>query len=296
MRRLARLSSIVSVCCGFLALGLLAQPICLLLAPATRRHYAARGLQACARVLLWLLGVKIKADGFTRALAHRPYLLVSNHQSYLDIIIIAAIFPTLFVAKREVGRWPLLGWLAQLCGTIFIKRQDARSNVRGAYLASRSLRAGTSVQVFPEGTTSDGTTVLPFHSLFFAAAFRARTPVLPLTIRFEQVDGSQVDEAARESLCWYGAMNFAPHFWRLLQVKSVEVTLIIHGPIKPTRGMTARTLAAAAQQQVCDGFINEAAPSHADAPDFIVGAVLYSLFASNQNELVKELLPEGERS
>lgn len=294
MRRAARLLSIVSLCGGFLALGLLAQPLCLLLTSATRRHCATRGLQACARALLWLLGVKIKADGFARALAHRPYLLVSNHQSYLDIIIIAAIFPTLFVAKREVGRWPLLGWLAHLAGTIFIKRQDVRSNVRGMYLASRSLRDRLSVQVFPEGTTSGGTTVLPFHSLFFAAAIRARAPVLPLTIKFQRVNGRAVDEAARESLCWYGARNFAPHFWRLLQIKSVEVALIIHEPIKPTRAMTACTLAAAAQQQVYGGFIRAGAA--APAPDFIVGPLLYSLLASNQNELVKALLPQGERS
>jgi 1-acyl-sn-glycerol-3-phosphate acyltransferase len=183
-------------------------------------------------------------------------LLVSNHQSYLDVVIIASVFPTLFVAKSEVSRWPLFGWLSRLGGTIFVDREDARSGVSCAYRVSRALRDGVNVQVFPEATTGDGSTVLPFKGLFFASALRSQAHALPLTIKFQSVNGRPMDREALDAVCWYGEMDFARHFWNLLNIESAEVSLTIDEPIEATRARRAKALADAARDRIFRNFKN----------------------------------------
>ena len=103
-------------------------------------------------------------------------LLVSNHLSYLDIVVLSSIRPCVFVAKRDVARWPLFGWLAHAAGTIFVDRERRFSTefVNGIHEA---IAAGLPVVLFPEGTSSDGSTVLPFKSALLESAVQLRSPV-----------------------------------------------------------------------------------------------------------------------
>lgn len=310
MRRIARLLGFLVVCSIFLLSMILARPFLILASRRTGENILAHTARLWAKALLTMIGLKVTPHELSRDLYSTNHLLVSNHQSYLDIIIIASIFPTLFIAKTEVSRWPLLGWLARLGGTIFVNRGDARSSVGCAYRVSRTLRDGVSVQVFPESTTSDGSAVLPFKGLFFASAIRAKAPILPLTIKFQSVDGRPMNQELLDVVCWYGEMAFARHFWKLLRIKSVEVSLMINEPIEPNRAIGAQSLAELARERVYRSFANAdaIAAARAEVPvefaraetrlegdeqigdeavtpaDFIINSLLFSLFAPTQSE------------
>jgi 1-acyl-sn-glycerol-3-phosphate acyltransferase len=321
MRRIARLIGFVAVCLIFLASMILAQPFLILASRRKRERILARAAQLWSWALLAMIGLKVTTHGRCHDLRSTNYLLVSNHQSYLDIAVIVSIFPTLFIAKTEMSRWPLLGWLAKLGGTIFVNRKDTRSGVSCAYRVSRVLRDGVNVQVFPESTTSDGSAVLPFKGLFFASAIRARAPILPLTIKFQSVDGRAMDRESMDVMCWYGEMDFARHFWNLLKIKSAEVALMINEPIEPNHALGAKSLAELARERVYRSFANAdaIAAARAEVPiefaraeteleggqqignevvtpaDFIVSSLLFSLFASTQGDTAPEVMPRSDR-
>ena len=323
MRRVARLIKFLAVCLLFLVSVAAAQPVLLGFSRPARMRLVATGVRLWAQVCLRILGLKINVHRLSGDLHSTGRLLVSNHQSYLDIIIIASAFPTLFVAKAEVSRWPLFGWLSRLGGTIFVDREDPRSGVKCAYRVSRALRDGVSVQVFPEATTGDGSTVLPFNGLFFASAVRQQTPVLPLTIKFQTVNGRTADREALDTVCWYGEMNFARHFWNLLNIESAEVSLMIDESIKTARSQRAKVLARVARERIFRSFANadaiaaaraevpvefaradaRAQPEErtgnepATAEDYIVSAMLFSFFSSSpsgQGEPLRKATPRGE--
>jgi 1-acyl-sn-glycerol-3-phosphate acyltransferase len=313
MRRVARLIGFLAVCLFFLIYMAAARPF-LLLAPRPKRmRIVAECVRLWARACLRVLGLKINAHGFSQGLRSNRRLIVCNHQSYLDVVIIASVFPTLFVAKAEVSRWPLFGWLAGLGGTIFVNREDARSGVDCAYRVSRALREGVNVQVFPEASTSDGATVMPFKGLFFASAIRSQAPALPLTIKFQRVDGRPMNREALDLVCWYGEMDFARHFWRLLDIQSAEVLLMINEPIEPVRARRAKALAQIARERILRSFMNAEAIAAASAEvpvefaraedhstdgmtgnetstaaDYLIGALLFSHFSPGRSETIRE--------
>jgi lyso-ornithine lipid O-acyltransferase len=314
MKQIARLSCFFIICIIFLIIALFLSPF--LTSQRARRRVHTLGTQIWARLLLRLIGIKVIAQGLNPEYRKSHYLLVGNHQSYLDIAIIASVFPAIFVAKREVSKWPIIGLLAKLGGTIFINREDTLDNVSGAYRVSRSLRSGSSVQVFPESITGDGTQVLPFRALFFASAIRAGAEILPLTINFRKVNGQALDNRTRDALCWYGEMEFLPHFWNLLKIDSAEVSLMFHQPIKGSRKYGAEAVARRAQHQISNEFDHDIASAieaaRAEVPvefaaareqsqiteltenegdrqaDVIIGALLHSLFAPTDIEMAEK--------
>jgi 1-acyl-sn-glycerol-3-phosphate acyltransferase len=265
MKRVARLIWLLAVCLLFLVYMAAARLFLLGFSRPARMRFLAGSARLWARACLRVLGLKIRVHGLSGDLRSNHYLLVSNHQSYMDIVIIASVIPTLFVAKTEVSRWPLFGWLSKLGGTIFVDRKDARSGVSCAYQVSRALRDGVNVQVFPEASTSDGSTVLPFNGLFFASAIRSRTAALPLTIEFLSVNGKPMDREALDTVCWYGEMEFAHHFWNLLNIESAEIALMINEPIEAARARGARVLAQEAHERVFRSFANTGAVVAASA-------------------------------
>ena len=147
-------------------------------------------------------------------------LLVSNHLSYLDVLAISSATPAVFVSKAEVRRWPLFGWLAALGGTIFIERQR-RTHVGAVNREIQAaLDAGVLVVVFPEGTSSNGETVLPFRASLLEPVARGGHEISVAWIHYELADGD-----ARQEVCYWGDHSFFPHLIRLLGKKSVRATL-----------------------------------------------------------------------
>jgi 1-acyl-sn-glycerol-3-phosphate acyltransferase len=149
--------------------------------PAFPETFKSTITRLWARSLLAVLGVELEVEGELR---DGPALIVANHVSWLDILAITALRPSMFVCKAEIAAWPALGWLLARAGTIFLRRGSAVAASEAARVAARRLRAGISVAAFPEGTSTDGRTVLPFHAALFQAAVDAGCAVQPLALRY----------------------------------------------------------------------------------------------------------------
>ncbi|MDB5861337.1 MAG: lyso-ornithine lipid acyltransferase [Ramlibacter sp.] len=167
-------------------------------------------VQAWARRLLAILGIPLHVHGDPPE--HGPVLLVANHMSWLDILVIHAARHCRFVAKSDVRHWPLIGPLATGGGTLYIEREKRRDAMRVVHHMRESLAAREIVAVFPEGTTGDGRELLPFHANLIQAAVSAGAPVQPVALRF-------VDQATGEastSPLWLGDETLAPSLWRVI--------------------------------------------------------------------------------
>lgn len=177
--------------------------------PLAPLSYAQRAQwsQACGRPLMAALGIHLSVEG------HPPTrgLLVSNHLSYLDILIYGTILPCCFVAKAEIRRWPFFGRLARAGGTLFVDRSSRSSAEMVSNQIADRLKTGVPVLFFPEGTSTDGSKVLRFRSRFFTPAIEARVPITAASVRYVMEDGTPERE-----LCWFGDAPFLPHVWKVL--------------------------------------------------------------------------------
>lgn len=138
-------------------------------------------------------------------------LLVANHLSYLDILIFGAALPCYLVSKIEIGRWPFFGILARAGGTIFVDRKSRTSAESVTAQIAQRLSGPVPVLFFPEGTSTDGSGLLRFHSRFYTPAVEAAVPVVAAAVRYIPKDGWPERE-----LCWYGKDAFLPHVWKVL--------------------------------------------------------------------------------
>ena len=152
-----------------------------------------------------------------------PFFLVSNHLSYMDIVAFAAHLDCVFVAKSEVANWPILGLLCRSMGTIFVDRNSRMDVLRVNRLIEQALSSGKGVLLFPEGTSTPGGEVWPFHSALLEPAVQQGCPVSFATVSYRTPVGQA---PAHLSVCWWGEMSFLAHFYRLLQLKSAEATLV----------------------------------------------------------------------
>jgi 1-acyl-sn-glycerol-3-phosphate acyltransferase len=134
------------------------------------------------RRMLRILGVELVVQGTPPA--HGPLLQVANHVSWLDILVMNAARPSRFVSKADAQHWPLLGALISGAGTLYIERGSRRDAMRMVHHMAERLELGDILSVFPEGTTGDGSALLPFHANLLQAAIAARAPVLPVALRF----------------------------------------------------------------------------------------------------------------
>lgn len=135
-----------------------------------------------SRRMLSIMGVALDVQG--QAPTHGPLLQVANHQSWLDIVVMNAVHPSRFVSKADAQHWPLLGALITGAGTLYIERENRRDALRVVHRMADRLREGDIVSVFPEGTTGDGTQLLPFHANLLQAAISASAPVQPVALRY----------------------------------------------------------------------------------------------------------------
>lgn len=150
--------------------------------PRLDRHAREARVQVWARKMLRILGIGLELRG--RPPAAGPMLLAANHISWLDILVMHAARHCRFVSKSEVRHWPLIGTLATGAGTLYIERDKRRDALRVVHHMAESLGAGDILAVFPEGTTSDGRALLPFHANLLQAAISAHAPVQPVALRY----------------------------------------------------------------------------------------------------------------
>jgi 1-acyl-sn-glycerol-3-phosphate acyltransferase len=183
------------------------------------------------RALCALVGVRIREVG--QRSAETPVLILANHVSWLDICVIAALAPVVFVAKSEVARWPVFGWLARLQRTIFINRQARHQTGAATREIAGRLLGGDAVVLFAEGTSSDGIRVLPFRSALIGAVHHAlgasahlkQVTVQPMSLAYTGLGGVPLGRALRERVAWYGDADLIPHFIGVLASGAVDVTV-----------------------------------------------------------------------
>jgi 1-acyl-sn-glycerol-3-phosphate acyltransferase len=175
--------------------------------PEPRRH---RRVQIWARRVLQRLAVEVKLVGTPARVG--PVLLVSNHISWLDIVVLHASCHCRFVSKADVERWPLIGTMAAGGGSLFVDRDSRRAAMRMVHRMADALRNSDVLAIFPEGTTSNGSSVLPFHSSLIQAAIWTDAPVQPVSLRY--VDGRT--EAASQDVRYIGDESLVGSIWRTL--------------------------------------------------------------------------------
>jgi len=139
-------------------------------------------LREWTRQMLRILNVELVVEGTPPE--RGPMLQLANHVSWLDILVMNAAHPSRFVSKADAKHWPLLGTLVTAAGTLYIEREKRRDAMRVVHRMTDSLREGDILSVFPEGTTSDGRTLLPFHANLLQAAISANVAVVPVALRF----------------------------------------------------------------------------------------------------------------
>jgi 1-acyl-sn-glycerol-3-phosphate acyltransferase len=170
-----------------------------------------------SRRMLAVLGIGVSVSG---SAPQGGALLVSNHVSWLDILVMNAVHPTRFVSKSDVRAWPLLGWMVECGGTLFIERERPRDALRVVHLIAEALTSGDQVSVFPEGTTSDGRGVLPFHANLLQAAIVTKTPVQPLVLRYRDAMDSVSAAAA-----YIGDTTLIESLWAIVCARGLHADL-----------------------------------------------------------------------
>ena len=187
-------------------------------------------------------GLKLRVSGTPRPGAT---LLVANHVSWLDIAAIHAVAPQArFVSKADVLGWPLLGWLIRGAGTLFIERERKRDALRVLHQVAEALKAGDTVAVFPEGTTGDGATLLPFHANLLQSAIATGTPVQCVALRY--AEPAQRFSAAVQFL---GETTLLQSVWRVLSAPALSVHVDLLPP-QGARHADRRALAAHLREQI----------------------------------------------
>jgi 1-acyl-sn-glycerol-3-phosphate acyltransferase len=183
------------------------------------------------RIICRVIGLRVVAHG--RIAARRPLLIVSNHVSWKDILVLGSVADVVFIAKSEVRQWPVFGWLARLQRSVFVDRTRPREAATQTSQVSERLLAGEAVVLFAEGTTSDGNRVLPFKSSLFGAASAAlphapdkTVHIQPVAIAYTGIHGLPMGRYHRPVAAWPGDVALGPHLMGVLREGAIEVDVV----------------------------------------------------------------------
>lgn len=199
----------------------------------------ARWSHRWAKVFLRLLDVELTTRGTPPA----DGLLTCNHLSYLDIVILAAVQPQVFLSKADVRGWPIIGRLTRCAGTLYVRREKKSDVAHLQEQFEAVIEQGLPITLFPEGTSSDGSQVLPFFSSLLEPAARGGWKVTPGWIGYRLDEGSVADE-----VCYWRDMTFGPHFLKLLSKPKIYATIVFGEPIE--RGLDRKEMAKALHREV----------------------------------------------
>jgi 1-acyl-sn-glycerol-3-phosphate acyltransferase len=219
-----------------------------------RQRWTHSATRALAGAMLHALQVEVRVIG-PRASGAAVY--VANHLSWIEVLALLVVLPDArLVSKADLGAWPLIGMLAHAIGVVFVDR-TRRTDVRRVIpMMMDALRAGESVLFFPEGTTSDGATVLPFHTALFEAAVRVGAPVVPIGVRLRVVGATS---ATARTLCWTGDTSLLAHVPEVARVRRSTCVLRLSDPLRTSpvtpncrraRSRARKALAAAARARI----------------------------------------------
>jgi 1-acyl-sn-glycerol-3-phosphate acyltransferase len=205
------------------------------------------------RAVCAVIGLRVVVRGDLPAM--RPLLLVSNHVSWLDIMVLGSLFPVSFVSKAEVENWPVFGTLAKLQRTIFVNRTRRTATATVNHAIATRMAEGDPVVLFAEGTTGDGTRVLPFRSSLLGAATSAIAGAdaafaVPVSIAYARRDGLPLERAARADVAWAGDTELVPHLDVVLRRGPIDCQVSIGLPMRLDAGADRKAAARDLQRAV----------------------------------------------
>ena len=215
-----------------------------------RREFGRLAPDQCAllvrgwsRQMLAIMGITLVVRGTPPASG--PLLLVANHISWLDILVMDASHPARYVSKADVKRWPMLGALITGAGTLYIERESRRDAMRVVHQMAAALQAQDTLAVFPEGTTGDGRSLLPFHANLIQAAISAHAPVMPVALRYLDGPGGKRSDAP----LFVGETTLLQSIWSTLRADGLQACVHFGEP-QTADQRDRRTWAADLQQAV----------------------------------------------
>jgi len=237
-------------------LAVIVQTICLILPGRSKVEFPKFYWSVFTR----LMGIKVRVIGNRIDVTDkRPVIFVSNHSSWVDVPVAGGVLDGCFVAKGDVAGWPLIGTIARLGRTVFVSRARASTGKERDIMRAK-LRGGDRLILFPEGTSSDGSRVLPFRSSFFALAeaqpgddFQVIPLIQPVSVVYDRLGGLPAGRASRPIFAWYGDMDIVSHFARLTQHIGLRATVLLHTPLDPVSFADRKAMSQAVWQIVADG-------------------------------------------
>lgn len=213
------------------------------------------------RFLTRLLGIRVATIG--EPVQDRGVLMIANHSSYFDILVMSAAARTSFVAKSEVAGWPFFGLMAKLQRSVFVERKKRTSSGESRDMIRQRLLEGDALVLFPEGTSTDGNRILPFKSALLGAAETELgkaldgtplyAPVQPVSISYVGLHGMPMGRENRPFYAWYGDMGLLGHLWEAFATGPIDVLVQFHPPLTIAGGRNRKEIAAQAEAIVRDG-------------------------------------------
>ncbi len=253
IRQIANGTYLTSLIGLYAARGLVAKKV--IRNPHSLLKFYTKTVSKKSRAALTKLNFEVHVKGYNAELmAQDNFLLVGNHMSYLDILVISSIVPSVFVTSVDLKESGFLGTLAELGGSIFVERRNRSQIERDLESMTKTLRDGFNIMVYPEGTSSNGEKVLPFKKSLLMSAVNAEKDILPVCIKYREINGRPFSPENRDHVCWYGDMTFLPHFMELLKTKKVIVDLEFLNLVKTSRESTRDELAKNCFEQISASF------------------------------------------
>ncbi|MDD4309119.1 MAG: lysophospholipid acyltransferase family protein [Candidatus Cloacimonetes bacterium] len=221
--------------------------------PIILRQKQVHNTNRISKKFLKAFGITLKINHPERLkqLSGQSYLAVANHVSYTDIILLSSIENYAFITSVEMGNNPFLGNITREGGCLFTDRKKFVSLPKEIEKFADTIKQGFKVMLFPEGTSTNGETVKEFRKSLFQVAILADCPVLPFCVKYLSLDGKIIDSANRDILCWYGDMDFAPHFMKLLG-HTIEVEIDVLEPVYAPHKIVRQELSNGVYSQIMD--------------------------------------------
>ena len=215
-----------------------------LLLPMVGKRYRYNLIQWWCKRLIAAFNIKVIVSGNIPPANLGQAMIIANHVSWADIHVLNSIIPLRYIAKSDIRHWPIFGFFASRVNTLFLDRAKNKDALRVVDLTAEALQAGDRLCLFPEGTTTDGTTLLPFKSSLIEAAIRAEAPIYPIAIHYPLPDGG-----INTAIAYAGETTLKESMQNALAIKSIVVMVHFFAPIS-TKNQHRRELALLVQTEI----------------------------------------------
>jgi len=207
-----------------------------------------------SKAMLKVLGFHLTLKG---SLPKDGVMIIGNHMSYLDILIYLSFFEALFVTSVDMRERLFLGQVTQMGGCIFVERRNPRGLPKEMRSIKEFFNKGFSVCIFPEGTSSDGATVLPFKNSMFQIPLETGCPVQPIVLKYSKINNQPFGPNNCDYVCWYGDLGFFPHLMGLFTLKRIEASLTVLPPIDSNDFDNRKALSTHAHRVLKENYHND---------------------------------------